>query len=68
MTRNRADAEYLLQETVLKACGTFQSFSAGTTLNAWLYRILTTSYITTYRTKQRPPRPRLQRNYRHGAA
>ena len=68
MTRNRADAEYLLQEMVVKACGGFQSFSAGTNLKAWLYRILTNSYITTYRTKERPPRLRLQRNDRQGAA
>ncbi len=55
MTRNRADAEDLVQETMLKAYGGFWSFRAGTNLKAWLYRILTNTYINTYRLKQRRP-------------
>jgi RNA polymerase sigma-70 factor (ECF subfamily) len=55
MTRNPADAEDLVQETVLKAYSSFASFTPGTNLKAWLYRILTNSYINTYRKRQRQP-------------
>ncbi len=55
MTRNPADAEDLVQETYLKAYGAFGSFRAGTNLRAWLYRILTNSYINGYRKRQRQP-------------
>ncbi|AKN17916.1 RNA polymerase subunit sigma [Mycobacterium haemophilum DSM 44634] len=55
MTRNPADAEDLLQETMVKAYSGFRSFSAGTNLKAWLYRILTNTYINSYRKKQRQP-------------
>ncbi|MFC5060179.1 sigma-70 family RNA polymerase sigma factor [Saccharothrix xinjiangensis] len=55
MTRNPADAEDLVQETFLKAYAAFQSFSEGTNLKAWLYRILTNTYINGYRKKQRQP-------------
>jgi RNA polymerase sigma-70 factor (ECF subfamily) len=55
MTRNPADAEDLVQETYLKAYSAFASFSAGTNLKAWLYRILTNTYINGYRKKQRQP-------------
>src|SRR5256885_47988 len=55
MTRNPADAEDLVQETYLKAYGAFQSFRAGTNLKAWLYRILTNTYINGYRRRQRQP-------------
>ncbi|MFC5061222.1 sigma-70 family RNA polymerase sigma factor [Actinomycetospora atypica] len=55
MTRNPPDAEDLVQETVLKAYSSFTSFRPGTNLKAWLYRILTNSYINTYRKKQRQP-------------
>ena len=55
MTRNPADAEDLVQETMLKAYAAFRSFRAGTNLRAWLYRILTNTYINTYRKKQRQP-------------
>ncbi|MGH3796216.1 MAG: sigma-70 family RNA polymerase sigma factor [Pseudonocardiaceae bacterium] len=55
MTRNPADAEDLVQETYLKAYGAFASFRAGTNLRAWLYRILTNSYINGYRKRQRQP-------------
>ncbi|MDL5157159.1 sigma-70 family RNA polymerase sigma factor [Actinomycetospora termitidis] len=55
MTRNPPDAEDLVQETVLKAYSSFTSFKPGTNLKAWLYRILTNSYINTYRKKQRQP-------------
>ncbi|GAB3909413.1 hypothetical protein GCM10029964_110930 [Kibdelosporangium lantanae] len=55
MTRNPADAEDLVQETYLKAYGAFESFSEGTNLKAWLYRILTNTYINGYRKRQRQP-------------
>jgi len=55
MTRNPADAEDLLQETMVKAFAGFRSFRAGTNLKAWLYRILTNTYINSYRKKQRQP-------------
>jgi RNA polymerase sigma-70 factor (ECF subfamily) len=55
MTRNPADAEDLVQETFLKAFAAFQSFRAGTNLKAWLYRILTNTYINGYRKRQRQP-------------
>ena len=55
MTRNSADAEDLVQETYLKAYRAFGSFEAGTNLKAWLYRILTNTYINMYRAKKRRP-------------
>src|SRR3546814_11960549 len=60
MTRNPADAEDLVQETYLKAYRGFGGFTEGTTPEAWLYRILTNSYIQTYRAhNHRPARPAL---------
>ncbi|WP_442984200.1 sigma-70 family RNA polymerase sigma factor [Schaalia sp. ZJ405] len=56
MTRNRADAEDLLQETFLKAYTKFDQYTAGTNIKAWLYRILTNTYITQYRKAQRSPK------------
>jgi RNA polymerase sigma-70 factor (ECF subfamily) len=56
MTRNPADAEDLVQETMMKAFSAFHQFAQGTNLKAWLYRILTNTYINTYRKKQRQPR------------
>ncbi|WP_423493793.1 sigma-70 family RNA polymerase sigma factor [Microbacterium esteraromaticum] len=55
MTRNPADAADLVQETFVKAYGAWSSFSQGTNLKAWLYRILTNTYINIYRKKQREP-------------
>ncbi|GAA3244535.1 sigma-70 family RNA polymerase sigma factor [Pseudonocardia petroleophila] len=55
MTRNPADAEDLVQETYLKAYSAFGTFRAGTNLKAWLYRILTNTYINGYRKRQRQP-------------
>ncbi|WP_211188413.1 sigma-70 family RNA polymerase sigma factor [Gordonia asplenii] len=55
MTRNPADAEDLVQETYIKAFSAFKSFREGTNLKAWLYRILTNTYINGYRKKQRQP-------------
>ena len=55
MTRNPQDAQDLVQETYLKAFSAFASFEEGTNLKAWLYRIMTNSYINTYRKRQRQP-------------
>jgi RNA polymerase sigma-70 factor (ECF subfamily) len=55
MTRNPSDAEDLVQETYLKAYRGFHGFEQGTNLKAWLYRILTNTYINTYRAKKRRP-------------
>ncbi|MFB9694690.1 sigma-70 family RNA polymerase sigma factor [Amorphoplanes digitatis] len=55
MTRNPADAEDLVQETFLKAFSAFHQFEQGTNLKAWLYRILTNTYINSYRRRQRQP-------------
>jgi RNA polymerase sigma-70 factor, ECF subfamily len=55
MTRNPADAEDLVQETYMKAFAAFGSFTDGTNLKAWLFRILTNTYINIYRKKQRQP-------------
>jgi len=55
MTRNAADAEDLVQETYLKAYRAYERFEVGTNLKAWMYRILTNSYINDYRKKQRRP-------------
>jgi RNA polymerase sigma-70 factor (ECF subfamily) len=55
LTRNPTDAEDLVQETFLRAYRGFASFQEGTNLRAWLYRILTNSFINTYRKKQREP-------------
>jgi len=55
MTRNPSDAEDLVQETYMKAFAAFSSFTEGTNLKAWLFRILTNTYINIYRKKQRQP-------------
>ncbi|HUY07725.1 MAG TPA: sigma-70 family RNA polymerase sigma factor [Acidimicrobiales bacterium] len=55
MTRNRSDAEDLLQETYLKAFRAYDRFEEGTYIKAWLYRILTNTYINSYRAKKRRP-------------
>ena len=55
MTRNPADAEDLVQETMLRAYRAFDRFEPGTNLKAWLFRILTNAYINAYRKKQREP-------------
>lgn len=55
LTRNPADAEDLVQDTYLRAWRSFNTFQAGTNLRAWLYRILTNSFINKYRAKQRRP-------------
>ena len=55
MTRNPADAEDLVQETYLRAYRAFESFKEGTNLKAWLYRILTNTFINQYRAAKRRP-------------
>ena len=56
MTRDRTDAEDLVQETYTKAFAAFRQFRPGTNLRAWLYRILTNTFINTYRKAQRTPK------------
>jgi len=56
LTRHQADAEDLIQETYAKAFTSFNQFQEGTNLKAWLYRILTNTYINTYRKAQRSPK------------
>src|SRR6266576_2403910 len=55
MTRNPSDAEDLIQETFLRAYRGFGGFTEGTNLKAWLYRILTNTFINSYRKRQREP-------------
>ena len=55
MTRNPSDAEDLVQETFLKAYRAYGSFQEGTNLKAWLYRILTNTFINSYRAAKRRP-------------
>ena len=55
MARNPADAEDVVQEAYAKAFASFHQFRPGTNLKAWLYRILTNTYINSYRKKQRQP-------------
>jgi RNA polymerase sigma-70 factor (ECF subfamily) len=62
MSQNHADAEGLVQETVMKAYARFDSFRADSNLKAWLLRILTNTYINGYRQKRRQP---LQRSTEH---
>ncbi|MEV6861112.1 sigma-70 family RNA polymerase sigma factor [Streptosporangium subroseum] len=56
LTRNSADAEDLVQETVAKAFTSYHQFREGTNLKAWLHRILTNNFINDYRKKQRSPK------------
>ncbi len=56
MARNPADAEDLVQEAYTKAFSAFHQYKPGTNLKAWLYRILTNTYINLYRKRQREPR------------
>ena len=55
MSKNHADAEDLVQETVMRAYAHFDSFRSGTNLKAWLVRILTNAFINSYRKKRRQP-------------
>ena len=55
MCRNHSDAEDLVQDAMVKAYGSFHTFAPGTNLKAWLYRIMTNTYINSYRRKQRQP-------------
>lgn len=54
-TKNPHDAQDLVQDTYAKAFTSFHQFEPGTNLKAWLYRILTTTFINTYRKDQRRP-------------
>ncbi len=56
LTRNRADAEDVVQETYAKAFTAFHQFQPGTNLKAWLYRIMSNTFINTYRKAQRSPK------------
>jgi RNA polymerase sigma-70 factor (ECF subfamily) len=55
MSHNHADAEDLVQETVIRAYTHFDSFRSGTNVKAWLLRIMTNTYINSYRKKRRQP-------------
>ncbi len=55
MTRNPADAEDLVQDTLTKAYTAFGQYTPGTNLRAWLNRILTTTFINSYRKRKREP-------------
>ncbi|MCA1840369.1 MAG: sigma-70 family RNA polymerase sigma factor [Actinomycetota bacterium] len=55
LTRNPSDADDLVQETFLRAYRSWNRFEEGTNIKAWLFRILTNGFITSYRTKQREP-------------
>jgi RNA polymerase sigma-70 factor (ECF subfamily) len=55
MTRNHSDAEDLVQETYARAFASFHQFKEGTNLRAWLNRILTNTFISSYRKRQREP-------------
>ncbi len=57
MTRNRADAEDLVQETFTRAYAAFGQFEPGTNLKAWLHRILTNTFLSSYRKRRRAPVP-----------
>jgi RNA polymerase sigma-70 factor, ECF subfamily len=54
-TKNPEDARDLVQDTYIKAFTSFHQFEEGTNLRAWLYRVLTTTFINSYRKKQRQP-------------
>ena len=68
MTRNPADAEDLVQETFLKAYSAFHQFEEGTNLKAWLYRILTNTYINSYRRSSASPSRRRPRRSPTGSS
>jgi RNA polymerase sigma-70 factor, ECF subfamily len=59
MTRNPQDAEDLVQEAFAKAFAAFHQYKPGTNLKAWLYRILTNTFINSYRKRQREPQQQM---------
>ena len=63
MTRNPADAEDLLQETMTRAYTGLRNFTPGTNVRAWLYRILTNTFINSCRKRGREPAQTLRAEF-----
>jgi RNA polymerase sigma-70 factor, ECF subfamily len=63
MTKNASDAEDLVQETIAKAYTAFHQFRPGTNLRAWLYKILSNTFINSYRKRRREPATTLGANF-----
>lgn len=67
MTRNSSDAEDLVQDTYMKAFAAFNQYQDGTNLKAWLYRILTNTFINSYRKSNASPYRQIQTPLRTGS-
>ncbi len=57
VTRNRIDAEDLVQDTSVRAFRFFHQFEPGSNFRAWIFRILMNTFINSYRSKKRRPTP-----------